>query len=189
MKLRLFFTRTPVQIQGPRVLSRLTRPAWDAWQRTGTREDVATADGANAMLDTLAEAFQGEHETELFDALEDTFYGPGRKKGKKLHDYALRVAKQRTGTGQSRSTVARSGAGVSFVTPSKPEYSSPQSHHDISRITACQLVDVRKACKSMLMSFSGDPEGTRHTWATHSLMCHRLERQVLGHKNRKETLT
>ena len=25
------------------------------------------------ILDTLAEAFQGEHETELFDALEDTF--------------------------------------------------------------------------------------------------------------------
>ena len=54
-------------------------------------EDVATADGLNMILDTLAEAFQGEHETELFDALEDTFYGPGRKKGERLHDYALRV--------------------------------------------------------------------------------------------------
>ena len=43
-------------------------------------EDVATADGVDVILDTLAEAFQGEHETELFDALEDTFYGPGQKK-------------------------------------------------------------------------------------------------------------
>ena len=43
------------------------------------------------ILDTLTEASQGEHETELFDALEDTFCGPGKKKGEKLHDYALRV--------------------------------------------------------------------------------------------------
>ena len=40
------------------------------------------------ILDTLAEAFQSEP---LFDALEDTFYGPGRKKGGRLHNYALRV--------------------------------------------------------------------------------------------------
>ena len=52
---------------------------------------MATADGVNVILDTQAEAFQGEHETELFDALEDTFYGPGRKKGDRLHDYALRL--------------------------------------------------------------------------------------------------
>ena len=51
---------------------------------------MATADGVNVILDSLAEAFQGEHETELFDALDDTFYGPGRKKGERLHDYALR---------------------------------------------------------------------------------------------------
>ena len=37
-------------------------------------EDVATDDGVNVILDTLAEASLGEHETELFDALEDTFY-------------------------------------------------------------------------------------------------------------------
>ena len=49
---------------------------------------MATADGVEVILDTLAEAFQGEHETELFDALEDTFYRPGRKKGERLHDYA-----------------------------------------------------------------------------------------------------
>ena len=84
VKLWLLFTRTPAQLQGPRVLSRFTGDGLEP-------EDVATADGVEVILDTLAEAFQGEHETELFDALEDTFYGPGRKKGERLHDYALRV--------------------------------------------------------------------------------------------------
>ena len=52
---------------------------------------MATVDGVNVILDTLAEAVQGEHETDLFDALEDTFYGPSRKKGERPHDCALRV--------------------------------------------------------------------------------------------------
>ena len=43
------------------------------------------------ILVPLAKAFQSEHETELFGALEDTFNGPGRKKGERLHDHALRV--------------------------------------------------------------------------------------------------
>ena len=86
----LLFTRTPAQLQEPRVLSRLTGPAWDACDRLEP-EVVVTADGVNMILDTLAEAFQGEHKTELVDALEDTFYGPGRKKGERFHDYALRV--------------------------------------------------------------------------------------------------
>ena len=86
----LLFTRTPAQLQGPRVLSRLTGPAWDACDGLEP-EDVTTADGVNVILDTLAEAFQGEYETELFVALEDTFCGPGRKKGERLHDYGHRV--------------------------------------------------------------------------------------------------
>ena len=90
MQLWLLFTRTPAHLQGPRVLSRLAGPAWDTCDRLEP-EDVSTADGVNVILDTLAEAFQGEHETELFDALQDTFYGPVRKKGEGLHDYALRI--------------------------------------------------------------------------------------------------
>ena len=91
VKLWLLFTCTPAQLQGPRVLTRLTSPAWDACDGLEP-EDVATDDGVNVILDTLTEAFQGEHETELFDALEDTFHGHfGRKKGERLHDYALRV--------------------------------------------------------------------------------------------------
>ena len=82
VKLWLLFTRTPAQLQGPRVSSRLTGPAWDACDGLEP-EDVATADGVEVIPDTLAEAFQGELETELFDALEDTFHGPGRKKGER----------------------------------------------------------------------------------------------------------
>ena len=42
-------------------------------------EDVATAAGVDLILETLADVFQVEHETELFDALEDTFCGPDRR--------------------------------------------------------------------------------------------------------------
>ena len=54
------FTRTPAQPQGPHVLSKLTGPAWDACDELEP-EDVATADGVNMILETLAEAFQGEY--------------------------------------------------------------------------------------------------------------------------------
>ena len=57
----LLFTRTPAQLQGPHVLSRLTGPAWDDCDGLEPR-DVTTADGLNMILDTLAEAFQGEHD-------------------------------------------------------------------------------------------------------------------------------
>ena len=32
-------------------------------------------------VNVILEKVQGGHETELFDALEDTFYGPGQKEG------------------------------------------------------------------------------------------------------------
>ena len=57
------FTRTPAQLQGPHVLSKLTGPAWDACDELEL-EDVATADGVNMILDTLAEAFQGEYDVD-----------------------------------------------------------------------------------------------------------------------------
>ena len=59
----LLFTRTPAQLQKPRVLSRLTGPAWDACDELEP-EDVATADGVHMILDTLTEAFQGEHDVD-----------------------------------------------------------------------------------------------------------------------------
>ena len=65
VRLWLLFTRTPAQLRGPRVLSKQTGPAWDACDGLEP-EDVATADRVNMILDTLAEAFQGEHERELF---------------------------------------------------------------------------------------------------------------------------
>ena len=59
----LLFTRTPAELQGPHVLSKLTGPEWDACDELEP-EDVATTDGVNMILDTLAEAFQGEHEVD-----------------------------------------------------------------------------------------------------------------------------
>ena len=59
----LLFTRTPAQLQGPHVLSRLTGPAWDACDELEL-EGVATADGVNMILKTLAEAFQGEYDVD-----------------------------------------------------------------------------------------------------------------------------
>ena len=59
----LLFTRTPAQLQGPHALSRLTGPAWDACDELEP-EDVATVDGVNMILDTLAEAFQGEYDVD-----------------------------------------------------------------------------------------------------------------------------
>ena len=80
MKLWLLFTRTPAQLQGPRFLSRLTGPAWDACDGLEP-EDVATADGVQVILDTLAEAFQGELETELLDALGGHFLWTWQEEG------------------------------------------------------------------------------------------------------------
>ena len=53
VKLWLLFTRTPAQLQEPRVLNRLTGPAWDACDGLEP-EDVAAADGVEVILDTLA---------------------------------------------------------------------------------------------------------------------------------------
>ena len=57
VKLWLLFTRTPAQFQGPRVLSSLTVPVWDACDGLEP-EDMATADEVKMILDTLAEAFR-----------------------------------------------------------------------------------------------------------------------------------
>ena len=45
VELWLQFTRIPAQLRGPRVLSRLTGPAWDACGGLEP-EDVPTADGS-----------------------------------------------------------------------------------------------------------------------------------------------
>ena len=89
---------------------------------------MAAADGVEVILDTLAEAFQGEHETELSDALEDTFYGPAVKRVRDPHDNALRV-QSNVRSWQARSTVARPSTRVSSAT----EYSGSHRHHDTGR--------------------------------------------------------
>ena len=54
----LLFTRTPAQLQGPHVLSRLTGPAWDACDKLEL-EDVATADGVNMILVYIGRSLSG----------------------------------------------------------------------------------------------------------------------------------
>ena len=78
IKLWRLFTRTPLRLQGPRVLSRLTDAAWDACEGLDP-DDVAGEDGVGKIMRALREAFQAEAETELFDALEEVFYSAGRK--------------------------------------------------------------------------------------------------------------
>ena len=51
VKLWLLFTRTPPQLQGPRVLSRLEGPVSDACDGLEP-EDVATDDGVDVILET-----------------------------------------------------------------------------------------------------------------------------------------
>ena len=92
------------------------------------------------ILETLADAFQGEHETELFDALEDTFCGYGRKKGEKHHGYS--------------STAARPSARILSTTSGEPEHSSPHCHQD----TGGQQVVFMKACKRLADEFLRDPK-------------------------------
>ena len=118
---------------------------------------MATADGVEVILDTLAEAFQGEHETELSDALEDTFYGPGRKKGERLHDYALRVQ-------SNVRELAKQGVRL----PDQVQESlllrranlSTQARIAIMTLAGNSLSinDVRKACKRYADEFLRDPK-------------------------------
>ena len=156
MKLWLLFTRTPAQLQGPRVLSRLTGPAWDACDGLEP-EDVATDDGGNVILDTLTGAFQGEQETELFDSLEDTFYGPGRKKGERLHDYALRV--QSNVRELAKQGVRLPDQGQGFLLLRRANLST-QARIAIMALAGDSLSfsDVKKACKHHADEFLRDPK-------------------------------
>ena len=149
---------------------------------------MAAADGVEVILDTLAEAFQGEHETELSDALlEDTFYGPGRKKGERPHDNALRVQ-------SNVRELAKQGARLpdqvqGFLLLRRANLST-QARIAIMTLAGNSLSfgDVRKACKRYAGEFLRDPK-EQDTRGPHTQsMCHRQERQVLGQKNRKETL-
>ena len=166
VKLWHLFTRAPPQLQGPRVLSRLTGPAWDACDGLEP-EDVATADGGDLILETLADAFQGEHKTELFDALEDTFCGPGRKKGEKLHNYALKVQ-------SNVRKLAKQGVRLldqvqGFLLLRRANLST-QARIAIMTLAGNNLSfgDARKACKIYADEFFARPKGARLVQVAHS---------------------
>ena len=181
----LLFTRTPAQLQGPRVLSRLTCPAWDACDGLKP-EDVAVTDGVNMILDTSAEAFQDEHATELFDALEDTFYGPGRKKGERLHDYALRVQNNVRELAKQGGAAAGPNTGFPSAASIEHEHPSAHCHHDPGRQ---QLVTWRceeRRASDTLMIFCEIRRNTTCSDRTQSVS-HRQEKHLLSQRNKKET--
>ena len=157
VKLWLLFTRTPAQEQGPRVLSKLTVPAWDACDGLEP-EDVATSDGVNVILDTLAEAFQGVHEIELFDALVVTFYGTSKKKGEGLHDHALQV--QSNVRELAKQGIRLPDQVQEFLLLLRRANLSTQARIAIMTLAGDSLrfVDVRKACKRYADEFSRDPK-------------------------------
>ena len=150
VKLWLLFTRTPDHLQGPRVLIKLTGPAWDACD--GLEPEEVTADG-----DKLAEAFQGEHETVLFEALEDTFCGPRRKKGERLHHYALRV--QSNVRELAKQGVRLPDQVQGFLLLHRADLST-QARIAIMTLASNSLSrgDVRKACKRYADEFLRDPK-------------------------------
>ena len=101
-------------------MSRLTGPAWDACDGLEP-EDVVTEDGVNVILDTQAEAFQGEHETEVWRTLSMDLAGRRVRDSTTMHSY---------GAVQARSTIARPSTGIPSATSGEPEHSSPHFHHD-----------------------------------------------------------
>ena len=147
VKLWHLFTRTLAQLQVPRVLSILTGPAWDACDGLEP-EDVATADGVEVILDTLAEAFQGDH-----------VYGPGRKKGERLHDKALWVQSNVRELAKQGVRLPDQVQGVLLL---RRANLSTQARITIMTLAGNSLSfsDVRKACKRYADEFYEIPRNT-----------------------------
>ena len=118
---------------------------------------MATADGVNVILGTQAEAFQGEHETELFDALEDSFYGLGRKQGERLHDNALRVQSNVRELAKQEERLPDQVQGFLLL---RRANLSTQARIAIMILAGNSLTfgDVRKACKRYADEFLRDPK-------------------------------
>ena len=105
----------------------------------------------------MSEAFQGEHETELFDASEDTFYGPGTKKGERLHDCALRV--QSNVRELAKQGVRLPDQVQGFLLLRRANMSA-QARIAIMTLegNGLSLSDVKKACKRYADEFLRDPK-------------------------------
>ena len=90
LKLWTMFTRTPKHFQGPRVLSKLTGRAWQHAEALDI-DELCVDGGVDQVLQVLDEKLLPEEETELFDVLEEVFYGEGKKRAEKWGDYVTRV--------------------------------------------------------------------------------------------------
>ena len=91
---------------------------------------MAADNGVNVILGTLADPFQGEHESELFDALQDTFHGLGRKSGEQLHDCALQVQCNVRELAKQGVRLPDQVQGFPSTTSGEREHASPHCHHD-----------------------------------------------------------
>ena len=142
----------------------------------------------NVILETLADAFQGERETMLFDALEDTFYGlVARRRVKKLHDYALRVQSNVRELAKQRVRLPDQVQG--FLSLRRVNLST---HARIAIMTlagnSLSFEDVKKACKRHADEFLREPkEHSAHK--SHAINASQQKKEGLQQKNKKEILT
>ena len=174
VKLWLLFTRTSAQLQGLRVLSRLTGPAWE----------MPATDGNQRMWRLPIRVNMRRNFSMLWRALS---MGPGRKKGERLHDCALRV--QSNVRELAKQGVRLPDQVQGFLLLRRANLST-QARIAIMTLAGNSLSfgDVKKACKRHADELLRDPKDTTHAGHTRSL-CHRQKKQVLRHRNRKETLT
>ena len=135
---------------GATSFEQVDRPSLGCLRWTGTR-------GRGHCRWSRSEAFQGEHETGLFDALEDTFYGPGRKKGARLHDYTLRVQSNVRVLAKQGVRLPDQAQGVLLL---RRANLSTQARIAIMTLAGNSLSfsDVRKACKRYADVFLRDPK-------------------------------
>ena len=93
----------------------------------------------------------------LVDALDHTFYGPGRKKGERPHDYALRVQSNVRELAKQRVRLPDQVQGFLLL---RRAYLSTQARIAITTLAGNSLSvgDVRKACKRYAGEFLRDPK-------------------------------
>ena len=98
-----------------------------------------------------------KHETELFDVLEDTFCGPGRKKGERLHDCALRVQSNVRELAKQEVRLPHQVQGFLLL---RRANLSTQARIAIMTLAGNSLSfgDVRTACKRSADELLRDPE-------------------------------
>ena len=167
VKLWLLFTRTPAQLQVPRVLSRLTgqpgMPAMDWNHRTWplpTEGKRSSIHWHKLSRLNMRRNFSMPWRTLSMDL--------ARKKGERLHGCALRVQRNVRELAKQGVRLPDQVQGVLLL---RRANLSTQARIAIMTLAGNSLSfsDVRKACNRHADEFLRDSQGTRRTCATHSL--------------------